>query len=246
MKIIKLGGSVITKKDSYRSANHDLIKKISKILGNYPEPLFLIHGAGSFGHIRAMEYNLSIPGKVRGKEFEITVVINDVLALNSIVSDSLASDGFRGISIPTHSIYSNNGPNFELLDEIIKNSFSPIMYGDIIIQNGNYRIISGDEIALDLAKRYKPEEIIFLTDVDGLYSSDPKEYSNAKFFRDIKISEIDIRDRGKDATGSMTGKIEKIKLMLPYTKRVVIINGLYPDRLKKVLNDEDTIGTVIH
>lgn len=246
MKIVKIGGSVITYKDDYRHANMDAIKMLSKVLGEYPEPLILIHGAGSFGHNKSLEFGLNTPGSVRGKELEISTVINDVLMLNSIISDALSYEGFRGISLPTHCIYGNRGPNLELIEEIIKNSFSPIMYGDIIIQNGNYRIISGDEIIVDLSKRFKPDEVIFITDVDGLYSSDPKEYSNAKFFREIKAAEINIKDKGKDATGSMTGKVEKIKLMLPYTRKVMIVNGLFPERVRKALNEEETIGTVVY
>ncbi len=246
VKILKIGGSVITLKDKYKSPNSESIANIAKILGEFPEPIILVHGAGSFGHIKALEFGLDSPGKVRGKEMEISTVVNDVLSLNSIISDALAAEGFRGISLPTHALYSSKGPEIDIVQEMLRNTFSPILYGDIIIQNGNYRIISGDEIILDLSRKFRPDEIIFATDVDGLYSSDPKEYTNAKFFREIRASELNIKDKGKDATGSMTGKVEKIKLMLPYTRRVMIVNGLYPERLRKALNDEETIGTVVH
>jgi len=246
VKILKIGGSVITNKDKYRSVNREAIVNIAKVLGDFPEPLILVHGAGSFGHNKSLEFGLDMPGKVRGKEIEISIVINDVLSLNSIISDALAAEGFRGVSLPTHAIYSNNGPDLDIIEEMLRNTFSPILYGDIIIQKGNYRIISGDEIILDMARKFRPEEIIFATDVDGLYSSDPKEYSNAKFYRDVKASELNIKDKGKDATGSMTGKVEKIKLMLPFTRKVMIVNGMFPERLRKALNDEDTIGTVVH
>lgn len=246
MKIVKIGGSVITYKEEYRRPNMNTIKSLSKVLGEFPEPLILIHGAGSFGHKKSLEFGLEIPGPVRGKEIEISIVINDMLMLNSIISDALTNEGFRGIPLPTHSVYSSIGPNMGLIDEILKNSFSPIMYGDIIIQNGKYRIISGDEIIVDLSKKFKPDEVIFITDVDGLYSSDPKEFSNAKLFREIRARDIDVKDSRKDATGSMKGKVENIKLMLPYTKRIMIVNGLFPERVRKALNDEDTIGTVVY
>ncbi|MEM4221902.1 MAG: hypothetical protein QW097_00515 [archaeon] len=56
MQIIKLGGSVITDKKTYLSFREPVVKNIAKVLKkawDSGENFILVHGAGSFGHIKA-------------------------------------------------------------------------------------------------------------------------------------------------------------------------------------------------
>ena len=61
----------------------------------------------------------------------------------------------------------------------------------------------------------------------------------------IRASEIEVIDTKRDATGSMAGKMERIKKIVHYTGRVIIINGKRPDRLNEFLEEKDTKSTVI-
>jgi isopentenyl phosphate kinase len=245
VKIVKIGGSVITDKGKYRTPREEVMESISKLLGEYPGRMALVHGAGSFGHEKALEFGLDVPGSISGKAAEISVVINDVMSLNSMFSEHLIRNGFRGVSIPPHAIYGSNGLDLSPVTYLLNYSFSPILFGDIIMKDGKYRIISGDELCKALAEKIRPDEVIMVTDVDGIYTSDPKEFSNARLLKKVKASELSLEGKGKDATGSMMGKVENIKTMLPFTNRVKVINGNYPDRLRKALLDEDVIGTVV-
>jgi isopentenyl phosphate kinase len=243
--IIKLGGSVITDKESYKRVNLKLLRKLCKVLSETGEKKILIHGAGSFGHILAIKSSLDKPGRIKGKETAISRVISDVTELNSVLVDELNKNGVRAIPVPPHAIYDGRKHNFEIVNLLLKDGFVPLLFGDIVLSNGGYRIISGDEIALDLSRRFTPNSVIFVTDVDGLYDSDPKSSKTAKFIPSIDSKDVSIVNTGKDATGSMAGKMERIKKIVLYTDRVIILNGRRPERLLACLQDMNTKCTVI-
>jgi isopentenyl phosphate kinase len=245
VKVIKLGGSIITNKAKFGEFREENAKALSKVISDSGHEAIIIHGAGSFGHIKAMDYHLNVPGQIEGKTGKIAEVIGDVLTLNSLIVGTMIREGINAFSLPPHSIFPITDKDYELIDHLLRNRFVPVLYGDIIVSDGDYRIISGDEIALEIAKKFSPEEVIFVTDVDGLFTSDPKKDKNARLIGKVRAPEIDIGYGDVDATGSMRGKVERIKEILKYTNKVLIVNGNYPDRLGKALRNEDTTGTVI-
>ena len=245
MKVIKLGGSIITYKESYKKINKNSLGVLCDVLSESKEERILIHGAGSFGHIMALKYGLEKPGSIKGKEEAISKVVSDVLILNSVIIEYLNESGINAISVPPHVIYNFGKPDFTVVKSLTDKGFVPVLFGDIIMNKGRYRIISGDEIALDLSRVFRPESVAFITDVDGLFDSDPKTNKNARFIPLIKAGEISVVDTGRDATGSMAGKMKRIKKMMSYTGRVVVLNGNRPERLRNYLRGKESISTVI-
>ncbi len=245
MNIIKLGGSIITEKENYRKVNKTLLRKLCKMISVDKGKKILIHGAGSFGHIMALEHGLEKPGRIGGKEGAISKVMSDVLHLDSLIIEELNKDGVRAVSVPPHAIYHENTPDFRIISELLRKGFVPVLFGDIVVSGDKYRIISGDEIALDLSREFEPESVVFFTDVDGLYDSDPKVNMKAMFIPSIRSTDISVIDTGKDATGSMAGKMERIKKMVRYTKRVVILNGSRPERVRDFFRGKEVRSTVI-
>ncbi len=245
MKVIKLGGSVITDKENYRRLRRKLIGRLCDAISSDSEEKILIHGAGSFGHIMALRYGLERPGSISGKETGVSRVISDVLLLDSAVVDELTERGVKAVPVPPHAIYGEGGLDLRIVDSLVRRKFVPVLFGDVVIKGSKYRILSGDEIALDLSKRFHPESVVFVTDVDGIYDSDPKENKGATFFPSISSGEMTLIDGGKDATGSMAGKMERIKKIVHYTDRVVILNGTRPERLRKFLEGKQVKSTVI-
>ncbi len=245
MNVIKLGGSIITEKENYREVNMTLLRKLCKILSVDKERKILIHGAGSFGHIMALKHGLDRPGRIAEKGGAISKVMSDVLSLDTMIIEELNKNGVRAISVPPHAIYHGNTPDFRIVSGLLRMGFVPVLFGDIVVTVDKYRIISGDEIALDLSREFEPESVVFLTDVDGLYDSDPKVNRRARFIESIRSRDISVIDTGTDATGSMAGKMERIKKMVRYTKRVVILNGCRPERVRDFFLGKEVRSTVI-
>lgn len=87
MKIFKIGGSVITDKAIYRKAKMETIERIAGVLSGMGE-MVIVHGGGSFGHIKAREFGF--PGRLDegGNRMGVAIVHRDMVDLNSLVSSA--------------------------------------------------------------------------------------------------------------------------------------------------------------
>ncbi len=244
MNILKLGGSIITNKEKYLEPNLENIKRIATELSRINGKYILVHGAGSFGHIKALEFGLEKEIIVNGKEINISKVMRDVEYLNSIVLEELILHNIPAVGLPPHSIYSPY-LNFDVVINLLESGFVPVLYGDGFIWDSKHRIISGDDIIRDLVGKIKTETVIFATDVDGLYTKDPKKFHDAEFIEHIKGNNYRVNLLSHDATGSMKGKMEKIDSIVKYVNKVVIINGNIPQRIMEAMSGKNVKGTVI-
>ncbi len=244
MKILKLGGSIITDKNKYLEPNLENIRRIAEELSKISEKYILVHGAGSFGHIKAMEFGLDKEVTVIGKESNISKVMRDVEYLNSIILEELISHKLPAVGLPPHSIYSPN-LNIDVVTNLLYSGFIPVLYGDGFVWNKRHKIISGDDIIRDLVENLDIETVIFATDVDGIYTKDPKKFDDAELIEHIKGNNYKADLVSSDATGSMKGKMEKINSIVKFVNKVVIINGNIPFRITEAMSGKDVKGTVI-
>ena len=104
MQILKLGGSVITDKSKKYSFKKEVVNRLSAEIKKANKELIIVHGAGSFGHILAKEYDLN-SGYKNDKQlqgFSLTHAM--VQKLNTMVLDSLHEHGIAAVSIPPHAV----------------------------------------------------------------------------------------------------------------------------------------------
>jgi isopentenyl phosphate kinase len=252
MIVIKLGGSVITDKKvkcKYQEITQSLINQIAKA----EKQMIVIHGGGSFGHPFAKEYNLNkgLFSKEQLKGFSITH--SKVRELNLKVIRTMLKVGMKPVSIPPLNIlYCSSGVisefNSDIFKELIEKGFTPVTFGDVVIDRvRGCSICSGDMLAEALAKIFNPDKVIFLVDVDGLYTQDPSS-PEARL-----LGQIEVKDLGRikvseqltpDVTGGMKGKIKAIKSIARYSE-VSVVNGKEPRRLYKALVGSEFIGTQV-
>lgn len=260
--IIKLGGSVITDKSKQYFVREDVIANIAEELRpviEAGEKVALIHGGGSFGHVEAKRA-IERYGKLDERSF--AKISYAMMKLNGIITEIFFSKGIEVVSFPPHAFchYLCDTGEFDCSYDLIKRSVDygvlPLTFGDIVLTKPycGAKIISGDDIAIDLAKLLKAEKIIFLTDVDGLYE-DPDNPDT--LIGDLKYSEINnvmnsilIKSRSiADVTEGLLGKLNKIESAFKQVnelEEVLIINGLKKGRLTSALLDKKAISTRIH
>ena len=97
----------------------------------------------------------------------------------------------------------------------IDNGFVPICHGDAIFDNRQgCRILSGDVIIRRLCNELSVNRVVFLSDVQGVYTKPPNE-DDASLISEIRVRQdgnIDIpvhtNVSGKDVTGGIKLKIE--------------------------------------
>src|SRR5438874_9113325 len=100
MRIVKLGGSVLTDKSSYRTARSDVISRLARELAGYPD-LVVVHGAGSFGHVLAKERRLAEGG---GAPMDVARLRADVRDLQQTLVRALHEAGVPAAASATSDL----------------------------------------------------------------------------------------------------------------------------------------------
>lgn len=254
--IIKFGGSVITDKNQSKpkirkATLKNLSQELYKLYQSSKYQIILVHGAGSFGHPLAKKYDLQNGMKTFPQKIGFSLVSHTMLKLSMAIMQNLVQDNIPAVILPPHALIEQSsgqfqGFNHQIIQSYLNNGQVPILYGDVVPDNKwASSIISGDTIVTFLAKKLKADKVVFLSDVDGVFDSDPKKNPQAKLIPTITNKNLQIILQGlsatgrDDVTGEMYGKIMNIKNNLPNIT-VYIANGLKQNNLTKIVKQQQT------
>jgi isopentenyl phosphate kinase len=259
--LLKIGGSVCTEKSSSSfKVRSGAVAKIAREIVEAKKTkdfrLLVANGAGPFGHVNVNNYAIN-NGLERPEDFEgFSKTVSDCHYLNWKVSEIMRKAGLLTVAYPTTSVVIGNGRKITtFFTDVLKRLWDanedivPVMNGDMIADL-EYKgtPLSGDSVLEHLAKRFNPKLMVFVTDVDGIFTSDPNKDKKAKLVEYVTKQNFDGIKKGisgssnVDVTGGMLGKVEKL---LSLDNRTVIVNGNVPGRAKSALLGEDVRGTVI-
>ncbi len=206
MIVLKIGGAVITDKspDSVNVAKFEMIEKIAKkIAENLKDKLILVHGVGSFGHPHVVKYGLLKKKNVKG----VTITHLSCVSLNMIVCGYLSQYGLNPIPIHPLSTFRLIGGRLifpENIEKLVDDGMIPVIHGDMVFSDGGFEVLSGDRIAVEIAKALKVSRVGFATDVEGVIV-------DGKVMEEIESAEsVGLAEGKEDVTGGMRGKVEMI------------------------------------
>ena len=255
MFVVKLGGSVITDKSKKHFFKKETMDRLSSEIKKAKKELILVHGAGSFGHILAKQYDLN-KGHVNDnqiKGFSLTHAM--VQKLSSLVLNSLHDNGIAAVAIPPHAILKLNDHKpskieYSVFKDYLDKGFTPVTFGDVVLDEKlGFSICSGDLLVQMLAEHFKPEKVIFALDEDGVYTSNPKIDKNAEFIEKATVDELENLTTSSnafaDVTKGMEGKIETIKSIANLGIDTILLNGNKDNRLYDILVGKETKHTLI-
>lgn len=250
--ILKIGGSVITKKDSVSRPRKDEIDRISKEIASYvtenevTDKLVLVHGAGSFGHPQAMRYNLNEKFDTRG----VYEIHKSVKELNSIVVDSLNDSGVNALPVhPLSSFLLENGnivdSSPEKFNLMLERGAVPVFHGDVVMDRiKGAAILSGDRITPYLSVMLGASRIGAGSNVDGVIDdtgSVIKKISPPGF---VDMKKHISGSSSTDVTGGMLGKVSEFVELSRVGVSSRIFNASKKGMVTKFLYGED-VGTLI-
>jgi isopentenyl phosphate kinase len=259
--LLKIGGSVCTEKDKGKfKVRENAVKRIAReILEARKENgfrLIVANGAGPFGHVNVTDYDIN-HGLKSPRDFEgFCRTISDCHYLNWKVAEIMRREGLDTIAYPTTSvvIQSNKKISTFFMD-VIKRMWDsnpgiiPVMNGDMVADIGlRGSVASGDAVLGHLAERFNPRLMVFVVDVDGIFTADPRKDRKARLIDYVtkqNFHEIRAGISGSfnvDVTGGMLGKVEKL---LGLRNRTIIVNGNVPGRVRDAILGEDVCGTII-
>lgn len=250
---MKLGGSVLTDKARLRTPRRATIRRLAAELATIRQPLLVVHGAGSYGHILARRHKLNEGGVSASKRVAATRVQQDVKELDGIVVNAFIEAGIAAIPIPPSAVLSLNDGMVVTADltpflEFSSMGFTPVTFGDVVrdLRRG-VAVCSGDVMMLELARAFRPERAVFATDVDGLFTADPKRRRDASLLevvrpKDLEGIEFSTATR-TDVTGSIEGKVRRMFEIAEHVGECLIVNGNVKNRVRDALRGRRVAGT---
>lgn len=138
--------------------------------------------------------------------------------------------------------------NFQqTIDRLVNLGVIPVINENDTIVTDEISVGDNDTLGAKVAKIIAADELIILSDIDGVYTSNPKTDSDAKLIKVITEITPEIQqlagDKGSElGTGGMITKINAAEIAMAAGIDVVIANGANPDNLYKIV-DGERIGT---
>lgn len=104
-----------------------------------------------------------------------------------------------------------------------------------------------DKLSALVSSELDADLLILLSDINGLYTSNPKENSDAEFINEVTEVTDEILALGTDPSeggrGGMKTKLEAAKLVTRFGGKVLIANGKIPYVISKIFSGEN-LGTM--
>lgn len=257
---LKLGGSLITRKQETAAAQHDIIRRLAGEIqnarcANPALSILLGHGSGSFGHVPAERYATRDGIKDHAGWIGFVQVWRAAQALNRIVSDAMNAAGVPVLTFPPSAtlISSNHHVDSWSLDPImlaIKAGLVPLVYGDVIFDRVlQGTIFSTEDLFAHLAPFLLPKRILLAGIEEGVWADFPEKLSLYSEITPALLAEIQPNLGGAsaiDVTGGMLSKVlQSIELVraIPGLE-IWIFSGSQPGTVEQALLGIP-VGTVV-
>ncbi len=174
----------------------------------------------SIGQIELMDFYKNIFNKSKIKISQILLTLDDTEQRRRSLNARRTIDNLLGMNI------------VPIVNENDTTATTEIKYGD------------NDRLAARVAQIISADCLILLSDVDGLYTENPKNNKNTKLIRSVKeISEKIIKYASKKenfyGSGGMRTKIEAAKICQLSGCHMVIANGNYINPIKKIIENKN-------
>ena len=254
LTILKLGGSAITDKARECTPDIPTIQSVADQLRDYDLPLILIHGGGSYAHPFVAESGL---GKGLRNRSQLRSVSETEFYLSQLTRIVCASLLLRGkLPVPFHPMsfvtFDNGKVKRILLDPIRRALLAgliPLLHGDLVFdESRGIGVLSGDLIASLVGQRLGASRVLLGSDVDGVYSRNPKTFPSATLISEVTSENFRSgleasRGPSGDATGGMAEKVRQALQLAKNGCECYIFNLKEKNSLRKVLEGDGRTGT---
>ena len=266
LTIIKFGGSIITDKTVERTPNIPamkmLVSELKEYLGESKERVIVVSGGGSFPHPVAKKFHLK-EGIRKSREFDITFeealwalsdCAHEASAINHILWEEFLRQGLPAVSFRPSSMMTARegvvtGFDVKPLKNFLELGIIPLLYGDVIFDEISGNTIASSEIIIKELMKYVPtKRVIMCTNVDGLFTKDPREHDDAEmieiYSEKLMSGRLELTGifKSKDVTGGMKHKVETLAGLARAGISSVLCNGGVEGNLLKALRGEK-VGT---
>ena len=264
--VIKWGGGLITQKDQLKQPRFDVINSLADQImecNRVGIDIVLVHGAGSFGHLKAKKYKLA-DGRLKGsmsrqlgpltQDQAIEEVRNDMMELNQHIMDALTKRDISAVSLPPHQWARETGVNFQGSLEYFSDApkgITMVTFGDVVQCDGDkeFGILSGDDLVARLAIEVpNVTRLVFaIGGVDGVLSVPPSQAGPDDLIE--KLSPQDVfrgeHETSIDVTGGIGLKVARGFHVASHGIDVIMVNGGVSERVLAACKGEPVLGTIL-
>ncbi len=217
--VVKVGGSLALYPEKLRA----LCAKLSEISTKHK--LIVVPGGGEFADlVRDLDkqFNLSNEASHRmailGMD-QYGFLLSDLMPCSCVVNQlenvqKVLDSGKLPVFLPS---------NLLLSEDPLQNSWD----------------VTSDSITVYIAGQLHISKVLLVTDVDGVYTCDPKKHSDAKLIKRLSAKELLMMNKRTSVDKFLP------KLLLQLQIECFVVNGLYPERVEAVLVGRDTVCTLI-
>ena len=129
-------------------------------------------------------------------------------------------------------------------ENLFQLNYIPIVNENDTIATSEIKYGDNDRLASRVAQITNADTLILLSDVDGLFTKNPKKYKDAKLIKKVNdlnkdIQNINIKGMTKLGSGGMNTKIEAAKICNLSGCNMVIANGLYLNPINQITKDNN-------
>jgi 5-(aminomethyl)-3-furanmethanol phosphate kinase len=217
--VVKVGGSLASYPEKLRA----LCVKLSEISKKHR--LIVVPGGGEFADVvRSLDKRFSLSASASHR-MAILGMDQYGLLLSDLIPNSAAVSKLEEINcfLDSGGLPVFLPSNLLLREDPLENSWD----------------VTSDSIAVYLAERLQVNKILLVTDVDGVYTDDPKTTPEAKLIQQLSASEASAMNRRTSVDKALP------KLLLNVSIDCFVVNGLFPDRVASVLDGLNLAGTLI-
>jgi aspartokinase-like uncharacterized kinase len=99
--------------------------------------------------------------------------------------------------------------------------------------------VTSDSIALYIAAKLHSEKLVLATDVDGIFTSDPRKDRSARLNQRVTPSELSMNSQRSSVDKALPTSLLMHKISC------YVVNGLFPERIEAILDGQDSVYTLI-
>jgi aspartokinase-like uncharacterized kinase len=217
--VIKVGGSLAEKPATLKK----LCKKLSEVATEHC--ITVVPGGGKFADaVREIDQRYALPADVAHK---MAILGMDQLGL---LLDQIIPNASTTCSL-------------NVAKQLSKRKAVPVFLPSQLMFKENPLEaswdVTSDSIATYVASRLKADKVILVTDVDGVFESDPKTHPDAPLLSALSASKL--------LAFAERTSVDKFlpKLLLKTGLDCYVVNGAYPERLSAILAGQATVCTLI-
>lgn len=219
----------------------EVVIKIGGSLAEYPTTLKTL--CQELSVLAKAHRILIIPGGARFadvvREFDQTFSLSGTIAHKMAI---LAMDQF-GLFLSNITPSSSVSYALEKAEKLSATGILPILlpsrlmfHKDPLEQSWD---ATSDSIAAYIAGVLHAEKLILVTDVDGIFTSDPKEDLDARLIEKLSANKLLSWNKRTSVDRLLPKILSRARL------DCYVVNGKYPERIKAILENEKTLSTRI-